>query len=193
MKSHLLKIGTICILMFMILSVNSFAETVSRNDLIGILRKYTTDEVIEESIADFDGDGQIEAFFMTDPPADDYYDRSIWFVSISGFECLYSEMPMYLGEQQRIGSMTLQSIGGKKWNELYGVKDGRAVIVECPDDLNIQQFVTDEETGVIYGVEWEWTETGERFFIYHALAFDPENYKFIYLGWSNSSYEYGID
>lgn len=180
----------ICIMLHIVFCGNAFAKEVTRDDLISILRKYTIDEVIDESITDFDGDGEIEAFFMTDPPVDEYYDSSIWFVSTSSVDCLYSEIPIALGEQQVIGSMTLQYICGKKWSELYGVKNGRVQMIEYPDELDIQQFGTDEETGVLYGITWEWTETRDRLYIYHALAFDPDNFQFIYLGWSNASYEY---
>ena len=146
-------------------------------ELISTLEQYTLDPIVAESYADFDGDGTIDGFFQTQLASDEY-SRSIWYVSEEEVVQLYDEAYVFLGETETIGDYSFQYVYGKKWNELYGVKEGEVVLLTLPEDLEIQQIYRDEETGDIYGVEWDWSDSGERLFIHHLLAFDAENFEF---------------
>ena len=158
--------------------------------LISSLQQYTLDPIVAESYADFDGDGVIDGFFQTQLASDEY-SHSIWYVSAGKVVQLYDEAYVFLGETETIGDYSFQYVYGKKWNELYGVKEGEVVLLTLPEDLEIQQIYRDEKTGDIYGVEWDWSDSGERIFIHHLLAFDAENFEFTDMHESFVEYEEG--
>ena len=157
-------------------------------ELIVSLRQFTIDPILEQSFADFDGDGIIEGFFETRSTVDED-SHSIWYVSSEHVDRIYNEAYAFLGDIETIGNYSFQYIYGKKWDELYGVKDGEVVLLSLPEDLGIQQIYRDNDTGVIYGVEWDWTDLGERIYIHHMLAFDPDSFEFIDLNKSFVEYQ----
>ncbi len=147
--------------------------------LIKQLRTVCNEVIKAESYADFNNDGIVEAFFQTQFDDEDYSSNSIWYVTPSKVTCIYEFMPMFLLDLHTIDGCVMQTIEGRRYNEFWAVFNDEPARIDIVADFIVEEIYQDEETGVIYGVEWDWAESGERIFIHHLLKFDPLSFSFI--------------
>ena len=131
--------------------------------------------ITNSTFADYDSDGNLEAYFETAKGEYDAY-HSIWYVDGHNIQCVVDDTYAWLGSQIWADKHVLQEILRDQWNDVYAVRKGEPILVEAPSYLNINHVACDKSG--LYGVESDWDDDGYAVIIYHKIAYDAQNYRF---------------